>query len=70
MKKTKTKITIFLGIICALFMGISTWYTIVFNESRFIVPMDLSEYIFQIQDLPMIISGILLALYILYFVVL
>jgi len=70
MKKTKTKITIFFGIICALFMGISTWYTIVFNESRFIVPMDLSEYIFQIQDLPMIISGILLALYILYFVVL
>ena len=68
--KKRTKLTICLGVICALLVAISSWYTIAFNNSRFIVPMDLSEYVFRVQDLPMIISGILLALYIVYLVVL
>ena len=66
MKKRNTRITILLGVVCALFVGLSSLYTIVFNHARFIVPMDLSEYVFRIQDLPMIVSGILLACYILY----
>ena len=66
MKNRKTKITIFAGIICALLTGAASWYTIVFNESRFILPMNLSAYSFRTQDLPMIISGILLMMYILY----
>ena len=32
--------------------------------------MDLSDYIFRVQDLPMIISGVLFALYIMYLIVL
>ena len=68
--KKRTKLTICLGVICALLVAISSWYTIAFNNSRFIVPMDLSEYVFRVQDLPMIISGVLLALYIVYLVVL
>jgi len=32
--------------------------------------MELSEYVFRVQDLPMIISGVLLALYILYLFIL
>ena len=62
--KKRTKLTICLGVICALLVAISSWYTIAFNNSRFIVPMDLSEYVFRVQDLPMIISGVLLTLYI------
>ena len=58
--KKRTKLTICLGVICALLVAISSWYTIAFNNSRFIVPMDLSEYVFRVQDLPMIISGVLL----------
>ena len=39
-------------------------------KSRFIAPMDLSEYVFRVQDLPMLISGVFLALYVVYLVVL
>lgn len=61
--KKRTKLTICLGVICALLVAISSWYTIAFNNSRFIVPMDLSEYVFRVQDLPMIISGVLYLVY-------
>lgn len=66
MKKTNTKRLVWLGILCTLFVAASSWYTITFNDSRFIVPMELSEYVFRVQDLPMIVSGILLILYFLY----
>ena len=48
--KKRTKLTICLGVICALLVAISSWYTIAFNNSRFIVPMDLSEYVFRVQE--------------------
>ncbi len=67
--KNRTKLTICMGVICALLVTISSWYTIAYNNSRFILPMDLSEYTFRVQDLPMIISGVLLALYVVYLVV-
>lgn len=66
MMKHNKKRTVILGVICALFTAIASWYTVVFNESRFIVPMELSEYVFRMRDLPMIISGSFLALYGLY----
>lgn len=69
-KKTGTKFSIISGVICVLFVGISSWYTIVFNDSRFIVPMDLSEYSFRRRDLPIIVSGIFLAAYILHLFIL
>lgn len=64
--KNNTKHTIILGVICTLLVVAASWYTITFNDSRFIVPMDLSEYVFRVQDLPMLISGILITLYVLY----
>lgn len=70
MRKNNTKLTIFFGVICALLTAISSWYTITFNDSRFIVPIDLSQYTFRVQDLPMIISGSILVLYILYLFIL
>ena len=68
--KNNTKHTIILGVICTLLAAAASWYTITFNDSRLIVPMDLSEYVFRVQDLPMIISGILITLYVLYLFVL
>ena len=70
MKKNRTRLTIFFGVICILLVAVSSWYTITFNDSRFIVPMELSQYVFRVQDLPMIISGTFLTLYILYLFVL
>ena len=70
MKKTKNRFTILLGILCVIFTGVSSWYTIVFNDSRFIVPMDLSRYTFRVKDIPMIVSGIFIFMYIVYLVVL
>ncbi len=32
--KKRTKLTICLGVICALLVAISSWYTIAFNNSR------------------------------------
>lgn len=57
------------GILCVLSGAVSSWYTIVYNDSRWVVPMEAAEYTFRIKDLPMIISGVLLALYILYLLV-
>ncbi|MDE5866809.1 MAG: DUF3796 domain-containing protein [Lachnospiraceae bacterium] len=70
MKKSNTKFTILLGVICVLLLAVSSWYSIAFNDSRLVTPAELSEYTFRIQDLPMIISVTLLALYILYLFVL
>lgn len=70
MKKINTKLTIFAGVVCALLVVLSSWYTITFNDSRFIAPMNFSEYTFRTKDLPMIVSGLLLVLYILYLCVL
>lgn len=66
MKKSNTKLTVFLGVICALLLAVSSWYSIAFNDSRLVAPTELSEYTFRMQDLPMIISVTLFALYILY----
>lgn len=66
MKKTTKKLTIFFGIVCVLFTAASTWYTITFNDSRLVEPMDFSKYVFQVQDLPMLLSGIFLGLFVLY----
>lgn len=66
MKKNNTKRLVWLGVICILLVAVSSWYTVTFNDARFIVPMELSEYVFRVQDLPIIVSGVLLALYILY----
>lgn len=48
MMKNKTKRTVILGVICALLAAAASWYTITFNDQRFIAPMDLSEYVFRV----------------------
>lgn len=64
--KKKTKVAVIWGAVCALLIVISSYYTVAFNDSRFIVPMDFSEYKFRVQDLPMIVTGTFFVIYILY----
>lgn len=68
--KKKTKLIIFLGMICMGLMAASSWYAVSFNDARFVKQMGVSEYDFRIQDLPMIISLIAVMLYVLYLFVL
>ena len=68
--KSTTKHILALGVLCAVLTAVSAWYSVVYNESRFIAPMDLSTYTFRVQDLPMLLSGVLLTGYILFVVVL
>ncbi|MCI8489062.1 MAG: DUF3796 domain-containing protein [Lachnospiraceae bacterium] len=68
MKKSRKKLTIIFGVICTLFIAVSSWYTITYNESRILKPMNWSDYVFRTQDLPMISSVILFILYLLYLV--
>ncbi|MCI9076190.1 MAG: DUF3796 domain-containing protein [Dorea sp.] len=68
MKKAQVRRIIVSGIACILLMAVSAWYSITFNDSRLVKPMDASEYSFQIRDLPMLISTILLILYGVYLV--
>lgn len=64
MKKNKVKVLIGCGIFCVLLMLISSWYAVKFNDSRLVVPMDFNSYVFQVKDLPMIISISLTCFYI------
>ena len=69
-KKSKMKRTIILGILCLISMSASVAYSVLYNDSRLVAPMRFSEYEFRTQDLPMIISGVLLAAYVLYLLLL
>lgn len=62
--KKKTKILIGCAIVCILFLLVSSWYAITFNDSRLVTPMDFGSYTFQVQDLPMILSVSLTCIYV------
>lgn len=68
--KPQTKRAVLLGALCILLTVLSAGYTAVFNESRFLVPMELSTYEFRVRDLPMLLSGVLLTAYLVYLAVL
>ena len=57
------KIWIGCGIVCVFSVLLSLWYAITFNDSRLVVPMDFKNYVFEIRDLPMIVSVSLTCVY-------
>lgn len=63
MKTNKIKIWIGCGIVCVLSVLLSLWYAITFNDSRLVAPMDFKNYVFEIRDLPMIVSVSLTCIY-------
>ena len=69
MNKNKIKAIVIPGIICVLLLTISVWYSVQYNESRLVVPMDLSTYEFSLKDLPMICSVVLAIAYGLYLLI-
>lgn len=41
------------GIACVLFLPISSWDSVRFNDSRIVSPVDFENYTFQAKDLPL-----------------
>ncbi|MCI8994310.1 MAG: DUF3796 domain-containing protein [Lachnospiraceae bacterium] len=70
MKRNNKKLPIFLGAACAVLVAAASWYTVTFHDSRLLAPMNMSEYTFQVKDLPMLVSGTCLVLYLLYLFIL
>lgn len=70
MKKSKIKTVVILGAIVVVLLAAACLYSILFNDWRLVALMDFSEYVFRPQDLPMILSGALLVLYVIYLCVL
>ncbi|MDE6608113.1 MAG: DUF3796 domain-containing protein [Lachnospiraceae bacterium] len=62
--KKKVKVTIGMGVFCLIIMLVSSWYSVTFNESRLVAPMDFSEYAFHVKDLPMICSLLFVVIYV------
>ena len=70
MKASKKKIWIGCGILCVLSVLLSSWYAVAYNDSRLVVPMDFKDYVFDIQDLPMIVSSFLVYVYLVALIIL
>ncbi len=63
MKTNKMKIWIGCGLFCVLSVLLSSWYAVAYNDSRLVAPMDFKNYVFEIRDLPMIVSVSLTCIY-------
>ena len=69
MSKKKIAFLIGMGVVCALALAAACGYSVLYNDARWVAPMDLSRYEFRPGDLPMLAAGALLLGYILYLVV-
>ncbi len=63
MEKDKIKKIVIPGIICMLLLAASIWYSVMYNESRLIVPTDWETYQFSPKDIPIICSIVLTIVY-------
>ena len=70
MNKKKFAALIIAGVVFLGLLLASSWYSVTYNDSRLVAPMNLSEYTFRVKDLPMICSISLFCLYIIYLSVL
>lgn len=58
-----------LGFGCVFFMAAAVIYSLLYNEGRFVYPMDMDTYVFQAKNLPMLLAGVITAAYVIYLVV-
>ena len=63
-RKSMTRWLLAGGLVLAVMLA-SCAYSVLYNESRWVAPMDLSTYQFRMEDLPMLIAVPLFAVYIL-----
>lgn len=68
MSKSKVKKLVIMGVVCVLLLLGAIWYANTFNDGRLVALTDFSTYIFQFKDIPMIASGCLILIYVLYLV--
>ena len=52
------------GILIVVLMLLSVGYDLFYNAGRIVYPMDASAYVFQLSDLPLLASILLLLIYI------
>ena len=57
------------AVVCALCLAAACTQAVLFNDARWVKPMDLSTYTYQPGDLPMLAAGALLLVYIFYVIV-
>ncbi|MDD4371138.1 MAG: DUF3796 domain-containing protein [Anaerostipes sp.] len=69
MSKRKIRNTVIMGIGLVILIIIGVIYSLLYNEGRWIYETDLSEYVFITKDIPMLIIGGLVALYVIYLVI-
>ena len=70
MTKKQMKQVIFMGVGCVILLIAGIIYSLLFNDARWVKNMDMSNYVFSIKDIPMLIVGALIAIYVLYVTVL
>lgn len=58
--KKKWKIWTGAGIVCVLVLLAAVWYSVQYNDSRLVEPMDFGSYVFRAQDFPMIFALMLI----------
>lgn len=66
MTKKQMKQVIFMGVGCVILLIAGIIYSLLFNDARWVKNMDMSNYVFSIKDIPMLIVGALIAIYVLY----
>ena len=57
------------AVVCALCLAAACTQAVLFNDARWVKPMELSTYTYQPGDLPMLAAGALLLVYIFYVIV-
>lgn len=67
-QKTRRRLVLGAIIVAALSLA-GAAYALTFNDGRFVHSMDLSTYTFQLQDLSMLIPGVLVLCYVIYFLI-
>lgn len=57
MTKKQMKQVIFMGVGCVILLIAGIIYSLLFNDARWVKNMDMSNYVFSIKDIPMLIVG-------------
>ena len=66
MRKKQIKRIVAGGIGCGIFLAAAVIYSILFNGSRLVEPMDFSQYVFSAKDPPMLAAGACIAVWAVY----
>ena len=69
MSGKQLKRTLLMGAGCAVFLLAGIVYSLLYNDGRWVMEMNLEEYVFSAKDIPMLAAGMPVALYAVYIAV-